>query len=112
MPTDYATLLRGAPAETNYAALLRQAPAPSLAQAVNARDPSGIDDAARQVADEMGMGERALVGVGRGLTLAGRGLKQLGLEAASALGFDAQGSLASLADRETEEKRIFDAGAG
>lgn len=112
MPTDYAALLRGAPAETNYAALLRQAPAPSLAQAVNARDPSGIDDAARQVADEMGMGERALVGAGRGLTLAGRGLKQLGLEAATALGFDAQGSLASLADRETEEKRIFDAGAG
>ena len=68
--------------------------------------------ASRQVTEEMGTGERLLVGAGRGLTSAYRGLKQLGLQAAGALGADTSQSLAELAAQESDEKKRFESGVG
>jgi len=71
-----------------------------------------------RVTDDMGTGERVLAGLGRGLTVAGRGVKQLGLEAARALGAESVGGadinelLQELQGREADEKRLFDADLG
>ena len=87
MPTDYLALLRqgDAPApetgaqKTDYLALLRQPPSPPTATPDT--QPGGIEQAAREVTREMGAIERATVGLGRGLTLAGRGAKLAALAA-------------------------------
>lgn len=119
MPTDYVALMRHgdnrpAPesggAQTDYLALVRQPP-PSPA-AIPGDQPGGIDQAAQSVTQEMGAIERATVGFGRGLTLAGRGAKQAALAAAGAFGFDTQPELDAMQARESDERRIFDAGVG
>ncbi len=125
MPTDYAAILRRAKepvagsespfpsAPINYAALLRQAKqiAPE-SQPSSTIPTSSIEQAAQSVTNEMGTGERALVGLGRGLDSAWQGIKQLGLEAGGALGFDTKQALSDQAAQEAENKRIFDAGVG
>ena len=68
--------------------------------------------AAQSVTDEMGTGERMLVGFGRGMDQLLQGGKQWGLQAAGALGFDTQQALADQAQQEADNKRIYDAGVG
>ena len=113
MPTDFASMLRTEqrspgpapqpPPGIDFASMLR---APAAAPA------SSIEQAAQSVTNEMGTGERLLVGLGRGLDSAWQGAKQLGLEAGGALGFDTKQALADQAAQEADNKRIFDAGVG
>lgn len=113
MPTDFASMLRTEqrptrtvpqpPSGIDFASRLR---APASAPA------SSIEQAAQSVTNEMGTGERLLVGLGRGLDSAWQGVKQLGLEAGGALGFDTKQALADQAAQEADNKRIFDAGVG
>lgn len=114
MPTDFASMLRAeqrstgtvpqSPPRIDFASMLRAPPAAAPA--------SSIEQAAQSVTNEMGTGERLLVGLGRGLDSAWQGVKQLGLEAGGALGFDTKQALADQAAQEADNKRIFDAGVG
>lgn len=114
MPTDFASMLRTEqrspgpapqpPPGIDFASMLRTLPAAAPA--------SSIEQAAQSVTNEMGTGERLLVGLGRGLDSAWQGVKQLGLEAGGALGFDTKQALADQAAQEADNKRIFDAGVG
>ncbi|MBE2224951.1 MAG: hypothetical protein IAF02_25645 [Anaerolineae bacterium] len=115
MPTDWASMLRAGreqvttqPQGIDWASMLRQPAAQAGPAPV-----SSIEQAAQQVTDEMGTGERLLVGTGRGMMKAWRGIEQLGLQAGSALGINgAQASLDALQAQEEDERQIFDAGVG
>lgn len=98
------------PAPVDYYSRLMQQPAAQAPQP--AANTSTIDQAAQSVTQDMGAIERATVGFGRGLTLAGRGVKQAALQAAGAFGMDTKPELDAMQARETDEKRIFDAGVG
>ena len=123
MPTDYAALLRAekgqqqdatrqpAP-QTDWAALLRAEKGRQQVDTQPAQPPS-LHQAAQQVTDEMGGGERFLVGVGRGLMETWRGAEQLALQAGSALGVPgADENLSALHAQEADERALFDAGVG
>ncbi len=68
--------------------------------------------ASQSVTNEMGTGERLLVGLGRGFDSAWQGAKQLGLEAAGGLGFDTKDALARQAAQEADNRLRFDSGVG
>lgn len=123
MPTDFAALLRAekgqqqdatrqpAP-QTDWAALLRAEKGRQQVDTQPAQPPS-LHQAAQQVTDEMGGGERFLVGVGRGLMETWRGAEQLALQAGSALGVPgADENLSALHAQEADERALFDAGVG
>lgn len=99
------------PAPVDYYARLMQPQATQVSQPTP-QLPHTLDQAAQEVTKDMGAIERATVGFGRGLTVAGRGVKQAALQAAGAFGLDTQPALDAMQAQETDEKRIFDAGVG
>lgn len=113
MPVSYAdeldTLMARKP--ISYAdeldTLMRDKPTPSIASPADT-----LKQAAQSVTDEMGTGERLLVGLGRGFDQVKQGAIQLGLEAGGLLGFDTKQALADQAAQEAANKQIFDAGVG
>lgn len=64
------------------------------------------------VTAEMNTGERFLAGIGRGMDSVWQGVKQLGLDAGGALGFDTKAALAEQAAEEADKKRLYEAGLG